>query len=328
MAPGIRLHRLSVLVFVVAAITMMDAGRGQASIRRSTESPPDDSGRPVDVELPYGLSPDPQDYGPRDGLPRRTPSGSMKVTEKGSLVENLTITGSLTVAADDVTIRNVRFKAPPQWKWSQRRSFVYVAKGATGTAIVDSAFNGANGNGVPVVYDAVTGYGTITLRRCEITRVANGIEWGSGTVERCLLHDIWQSGPKSQWHADGIQSNEGSGITVRNNYIRMGRPPTGYWSQTSAIGMWADRRHDATLERVLVTRNVVEPFGGYVFYAGITNGVAGAKVSDVVFSDNVVRREGVQPSDYGVWYQTRENPIHAVRTGNVYDDGTPIPPDA
>ncbi len=319
---------LEVLVCVVAILALIDVGKGHASLPRDPRHGRSGESERGSAALPHGLSPDPRDYGPRDRLPRRTASGSVKVTKKGAVVENLKITGSLTVAADDVTIRNVQFKAPSRWAWQQRRSFVNVTKGSTRTVIVDSTFNGSNDNGVPVVYDAVSGYGKITVRRSEITKVANGIEWGSGLMERCLLHDIWQSGPKSQWHADGIQSDEGSGIVVRNNYIRMGRPPAGYWSQTSAIGMWADRQPHATLKNVLVTRNVVEPFGGYLFYAGITNGVDDATISNVVFSDNVVRRKGAQPSDYGVWYQTRENPIHADRTGNVYDDGTPIPPDA
>ena len=278
--------------------------------------------------LPYGLPGDPQDYGPRRDLPEREASGSIEVTKEGTVVENLTITGSLTVAADDVTIRNVAFRAPSEWKWRERRIFLNVREGSTGTVIEDSTFDGSNPAGVPVVYDAVAGFGHITLRRSEITRVANAIEWGSGTVEHCFIHEIWQSGPKSRWHADGIQSNGGSGITVRNNYLRMGRPPAGYWSQTSAVGMWSDHRSGSVLEDVLVTRNVIEPFGGFVFYAGVTNGVAGARVSDVVFSDNVVRRAGAQPSDYGVWFQTGANPLHAVRTGNVYDDGVPIPSDA
>lgn len=268
------------------------------------------------------------DYGPRDGLRERKASGSLEVTRNGTIVKNLTITGSLTVAADDVTIRNVAFRAPREWTWRQRHTFVHVQRGSTGTVIVDSTFDGSNRAGVPVVYDAIAGFGDITVRRSEITRVGNGIEWGSGAVENCFIHEIWQSGETSEWHADGIQSNQGSGITVRNNYIRMGRPPAGYWSQTSAIGMWSDLGPTSALDGVLVTRNVIEPFGGFVFYAGVTNGVAGATVSDVVFADNVVRRAGALPSDYGIWFQTPANPLRAVRTGNVYDDGMPIPPDA
>jgi hypothetical protein len=320
-------RRVLEVLIVVVVVTMIDVGNGHAWVHGDLGRV-DGADRKPRAVLPYGLSPDPHDYGPRAHLPQREASGSVKVTKEGAVVENLSITGSLTVAADDVTIRNVRFTAPADWVWQRRHSFVNVTKGSTNTTIVDSTFDGANDEGVPVVYDAVTGYGRITLRRCAITRVANGIEWGSGRVERCFLHDIWQSGPDSQWHADGVQSNNASGIVVRNNYIRMGRPPAGFWSQTSAIGMWADRKPRATLKNVLVTRNVVEPFGGYLFYAGITNGVDDATISKVVFSKNVVRRKGALPSDYGVWYQTPENPIHADRIGNVYDDGTPIPPDA
>ena len=311
-----------------AVIVSMVLGAAPAPVAGAQASPRTgrgDSGQPA---LPYGLSGDPRDYGPRRDLPERETSGSLEVTKAGTVIENLTITGSLTVAADDVTIRNVAFRAPSAWKWPQRRIFLDVRDGSTGTVIEDSRFDGSNHAGVPVVYDAITGFGHITVRRSEITKVANTIEWGSGTVERCFIHEIWQSGPKSRWHADGVQSNGASGITVRNNYIRMGRPPAGYWSQTSAVGMWSDRSSDSVLENVLVTRNVIEPFGGFVFYAGITNRVAGASVSDVVFADNVVRRAGARPSDYGVWYQRRDNPIHAVRTGNVYDDGAAIPPDA
>jgi hypothetical protein len=310
---------------VIASMVLGPTPAPVASAERSLRAGGGDSGESA---LPYGLSGDPRDYGPRRDLPEREASGSLEVTNAGTVVENLTITGSLTVAADDVTIRNVAFRAPSGWKWPQRRIFLNVREGSTGTVIEDSTFDGSNHAGVPVVYDAVAGFGHITLRRSEITKVANAIEWGSGTVEHCFIHEIWQSGPKSRWHADGIQSNEASGITVRSNYIRMGRPPAGYWSQTSAVGMWSDRRSGSVLEDVRVTRNVIEPFGGFVFYAGITNGVAGASVSDVVFADNVVRRAGVQPSDYGVWYQRPDNPIHAVRTGNVYDDGAAIPPDA
>ena len=177
--------------------------------------------------LPYGLSGDPADYGPRGGLPARRPSGSVTVTESGTVVQNLTITGSLDIQANNVTVRNVAFVAPSTWTWQQANNFISVASGYSNVVIEDVSFDGRDSSGVPVVYDAVAGYGRdVTVRRCDAQRVGNMIEFSNGLVEDCYLHDIWQAGPASGWHADGIQSDGGDGITVREQLHRHG-PPTG-----------------------------------------------------------------------------------------------------
>ena len=63
--------------------------------------------------------------------------------------------------------------------------------------------------------------------------------------------------------------------------------------------MWADL---GNLRNVLVTHNVIEPLGGFLFYAGATNGT-GYTVSNVQFTENVVRTAGALPGDYGIWYR-------------------------
>ena len=270
--------------------------------------------------LPYGLSGSPGDYGPKEGLAARsTYTGPSVITTNGAVIENVDIVGGLTIAANNVTVRNARFTTPSSWTWQQANNFVTQQSAVTGLLLEDVSFDGRDSSGVPVVYDAVAGYGRdVTVRRCDAQRVGNMIEFSNGLVEDCYLHDIWQAGPASGWHADGIQADGGDGITVQNNYIAMGRPPAGYWSQTSAIGMWADL---GNLRNVLVTHNVIEPLGGFLFYAGATNGT-GYTVSNVQFTENVVRTAGALPGDYGIWYQTRGDPILAILARNVYEDGT------
>ena len=239
------------------------------------------------------------------------------ITTDGAVVQNLDVRGGIEVRADDVTIRNVSFHIDPSWSAASTPNFVVQTAGHSGLTVIDSRFDGSDATGRPVVYDAIADYSAkaLTMRRNDVTGVCNGIESGNDSlVEGNFVHELWQY-PDSGCHADGIQFDGGSDIVVQDNYVRMGVPPAGTWSQTSAIGIWADL---GPLRNVTVRSNVIDVGAGYLFYAGATNGT-GFSVTDCSFVGNVVLRDRWHA--YGVWYPGE---VRCSRSGTVTDDGRPV----
>lgn len=267
--------------------------------------------------LPYGLSSTTSDYGVPAGLPARSAyAGSTTISTPGTTISNKIITGGIYVNAAGVTFDNCEFLCGSGMVDS---ALLYYAGGSPNLTVQNCDFDGTYA-GVVGCYQAIHGWSDgLHVIHCTITKVANGIEFGgSGTVEWCYLYNIWQC-PGTSQHADGIQTDGGGPYTVRYNYVAMGSPPSGYWTQTSAIGMWADL---ASLHDVLVEYNVLDHFGGFIFYNGITNGEP-FTVTNCRFNNNVIL---VAPSgaEYGIWYGPPSNPMRGTTSGNVLADGTPV----
>ena len=261
---------------------------------------------------------DPSAYGPAPGQPARTPSGPLVITTDHAVVHDLDVTGGIDVRADDVTIRNVSFRIDPSWSAASGPNFVVQGRGHHGLTVVDSRFDGFDTAGRPVVDDAIADVSgqALTMRRNDVTGVCNGIEAGNGTRSwrgtsstRCGSTRTAAAAPTASSSTAAPTSSSGG------NYVRMGVPPVGTWSQTTAIGVWADL---GNLRDVTVRDNVVDVGAGFLFYAGVTNGT-GFSVTNCSFVDNVVLRD--RWHGYGVWYP---NDIRCTRSGTAHDDGSPV----
>jgi hypothetical protein len=265
---------------------------------------------PVVGSLPYGLSSSPSAYGPRAGLPARRNAGAVVITTPGAVIENIDAT-SITIQADNVTVRNARVVN------NGTNTGTLVSWAASRNVTLEDISVDGRLNGAPGAYQAFGGWGTnVTIRRVEATGVSNGVEFGgSGLVEASYIHDIWQR-PGTQDHADGIQTDGGGPYTIRNNLVLMGTAPAGIWSQTSAIGMWADL---ANLRDTTVTNNVLGPHGGFIFYNGVI--ASPYTATNVTFTNNVMLRRP-QGDEYGIWYSTSQYPMRGTHSGNLYADGT------
>ena len=134
-----------------------------------------------------------------------TPSGPVTADEDGQVVENLDITGCVSIKADDVVVRNVRITC------AGKQRAIVLEGSRTGIVVEDSEIDGAGST------DIAIGWGGYTLRRVNVHSTHDGPRLGSGvTVEDSWIHDLVR---KDDFHSDALQSNGGTGITVRHNTL-------------------------------------------------------------------------------------------------------------
>ncbi|MEO1060903.1 MAG: hypothetical protein AAFZ07_05755 [Actinomycetota bacterium] len=186
-------------------------------------------------------------------------SGSVSVTRDGAVVENLDINGSITVRANNVTIRNVRVRG---------NSSHLIRNEGQNLVIEDTTLIGER------PCSAGIGFSNFTARRVDISGCADGMKAnGNVLVENSYIHDLrkW-----SGTHNDGIQSTGGSNIVIRNNVIEGANR-----SSVSAIKLTSENRH---LSDVVVQGNRLSG-GNYTLY--LTNKPGQRAPTDVQIIDNV-----------------------------------------
>lgn len=134
-----------------------------------------------------------------------TPSGSFDVTTNGAVIEDLDVTGAITVLANDVTIRRVRITS------SDYYPIRYFDNGNTGLVVEDSEFNLSSGA------TSAISFSNYTARRLNIHGSEDGLKADENVlVEDCWIHDL-SNGPGE--HNDSVQSTGGKGVTLRHNVM-------------------------------------------------------------------------------------------------------------
>jgi hypothetical protein len=210
-------------------------------------------------------------------------SGSITVTTDGAIIENLNITGSVTVLANNVTIRKTRITSGDYYP------IRYFDNNNTGLVIEDSEIIGTNGDVTSSI--AFTNY---TARRVNIHGGADGLKADANVViEDSYIHDLTVT---SSSHNDGIQATGGTNVTIRHNTCKL----------STTIGANACIQigtESGSNTNWLVTNNLFDG-GGWCINAGAGN-------SNMVFTNNrFTRNAGYGPGDIqGSTY-----------TGNYYDD--------
>lgn len=197
---------------------------------------------------------------------RLTPSGSVSATEDGQVVENLDIDGCLSIKADDVVVRNVRVRCV-----GQQRA-VTIEGSRTGIVVEDSEIDGGGKT------DIAIGWSGYTLRRVNVHGTHDGPRLGGGvTVEDSWIHDMVR---KDDFHSDALQSNGGSGITVRHNTLVPTDTATGdVLNAAVQLGAEAD---SGVLEDVLVEDNFLDG-GNYTVNVRSDEGIAPVVLRGNVF---------------------------------------------
>jgi hypothetical protein len=145
-------------------------------------------------------------------------SGSVTVTRAGAVVEDLDVRGSITVRANDVTIRNVRVRAGSPFG-------ITVAKGVHGTLIdhVDIEMTGDATAAIGGLGDHDGAQSTkpgdnVTVRYSHLHGNGDGIKAVNfGLYEHNYIHMRRPAG--SVRHIDGIQSSGRSSWTARYNWV-------------------------------------------------------------------------------------------------------------
>ncbi|MDB4278391.1 right-handed parallel beta-helix repeat-containing protein [Deltaproteobacteria bacterium] len=272
--------------------------------------PPEPTPPPVDP-LPEPTPP-PVDPLPGEGDPSERPwahntgpsnpgalasSGSMTITTDGAVLQNLDITGPVTIDADDVILRNFRINTSSSYG-------IKIVAGHSGIVIEDGEIYNMMSAGI-------LGAG-FTARRLHIhDSGGDGIKAGGGggptLVEHCFIEKL---GKKADAHADGNQTRGGSNITFRYNNIYMPAPGTpnypGAPYKANAAAM-----HCCGLSNVVYEHNWLNG-GGYTIYCQ----TSGENVPGIHVRNNRFGRDfkhGVKSGTCDEW------------SGNVWDDnGGPI----
>ncbi len=221
-----------------------------------------------------------------------TPSGSITVDQNGAIVEGLDIKGSITVLADDVTIRKVRITSGDYYP------IRYFDNDNTGLLVEDSEIIGTSGD----VTSGVS-FANYTARRLNIHGMADGLKADANVlIEDCWIHDL-SNGPGE--HNDDVQSTGGKGVTIRHSYL------SGASNAAVQTGDEGAATEDLTLEC------------NWFYGGGWTLNIRGTGATVPKNTQVLYNRFG-RDAGYGPWVIDDPNPTII---GNVYDDDDePIAP--
>lgn len=172
---------------------------------------------PVVAPLTSGIlarRPGPHNTGVPAGTVLR-PSGTIRITQPGAVVDGLDIAGCVVVAANDVTIRNTRVRCT-----STTRNRAVVMDGKyTGLLIEDVEIDGGGTTEIGIDLNEAV------IRRVDIHGFNDGIRMGMNLViEDSWIHHMTRRG---SLHPDAIQGISARNIVIRNNTLDPGNPVTG-----------------------------------------------------------------------------------------------------
>jgi hypothetical protein len=208
-----------------------------------------DTQPPVDAKPTVDVGPGPVGFpGPGNtGVPAGVTlvsSGSVKVTQDGTVLDGKDIKGDVDIQAQNVVLKNCRVVVSGSY-WG-----IIIRSGSLTVTDCEIYGGGDSGQGIFNPYQR-----PLTVKRCDISGFADGIMSDVGLVEDNYIHDL-QGGPGS--HHDGFQNGGGGPLTIRHNTILN---PHG---ETSAIALFQDFGvpHDVLIENNLLGG------GGYTVYGG------------------------------------------------------------
>lgn len=151
--------------------------------------------------------PDETNTGVPDGT-QLTNSGDVYVTQDGTVIQNLNVTGFILIRADNVTIRNTRITSSHWYPIDYDNS--------TGLVIEDSEIIGTGGQPT-----AGVSFKDYIARRVEVRGTADGFKAeGNVLIEDCYFHS---PSVTEGSHNDGVQTSGGAGgVILRHNTFKLG----------------------------------------------------------------------------------------------------------
>ncbi len=161
-----------------------------------------------------------------------SPSATVIVTTPGAVIENLDVTGTIVVKADNVTIRNVRVRKSVGASYGIKTGFGEY----TGTVIEHVELDGqrdvsGNSGSIGVCCDSYT------LRHANVYGFrVSAIMSGDNVIENSWMHDHWGANGS---HGEAILLERWQQLVVRNNNLDI----------TGSSGATAAMRCSATIRR-------------------------------------------------------------------------------
>ncbi len=196
-------------------------------------------------------------------------AGNFVTTSDGQIIENLDISGSVTIAHNNCIVRKCRVASASDYQ------VIGIADGVSGTIIEDCKIDGTVSS-----FEGMHGIAGVGIfRRNDISRVENCITVsGSGDVTTIIqdnyMHDMLATGLP---HYDGIQMDgPAQNVIIRHNRIINDH------DQTSAIMIdnWA-----GAIDNIMVSNNWISG-GTYTIY--VDNQFEGGTIQNVVVRNNLI----------------------------------------
>ena len=226
--------------------------------------------------------------------------GPMTITTPGVVIENDIINGTLTVAADNVTIKNCIVQNFSNWG-------ILDFNNAINTRVEYCTIDGSGSTKTTGL--GVGGGTNSAIIGCDIKGMVIAINmFGSAEVRDNYIHDLYEpSTNPDDRHFDGIRAMVSNAV-IEHNTIMM---PTG-GGGTAAVFIKDD---SGPVDNVLVKDNLMTGDPSYTLYVQST----GRPITNVTVENNYVER-GI----YGYFYVQNSTPI--IRNNVQWDNRkNPIP---
>lgn len=135
-------------------------------------------------------------------------SESITVTQDGAVIERLHVRGTLTIAANNVTVRDTLVRTDTS------RYPIHIEKGTSGTLIEYVEVDNERSTGIGILVR-----GQATIRSTNVHSASDGIRIQADgvVVEKSFIHDLARI---SGGHHDAIQIRRGNNITISGNNLQ------------------------------------------------------------------------------------------------------------
>lgn len=227
-------------------------------------------------------------------------SGSVRVTKDGTTVENLDIRGTLTIAAKNVTVRNVRVRT------NSARNGIHVEAGTSGTLIEHvEVQTGVKGRDADAGIGGVGRSGhhgkpgsNITVRHTWIHGLGDSIKLADDSLyQNNVLRPSRAKG--SDTHVDGAQASGRGHFIFEDNNVDLGLYSPGDTAPVF-IQDWTGKKFKP-VAGVIVRNNFLKG-GVYAFHSENGKNGKGGLVKDVLVTGNTI---ACGQSKYGDAYLAR-----------------------
>jgi hypothetical protein len=245
--------------------------------------------------------------GVQPGVTLQDVGGSVTLSTPGMVFENKIVHGTISVKADNVTIRNVKVVGPVtgfaaiEVRWWE---------GISGAVIEHVELAGPGDTDV-----AAIGNGGYTARNVNIHGYGDGFRAEKDVVIQDSI--IWDLTGPSWAHFDAIQTTGAENIKIVHNRIENQNDQTACIQLGNEFG---------PIKNVVIDRNLMAG-GGYSFYGGWGGDMAKNPVSNISVTNNVWSKKFFpNGGSYGpVAYFNPDGP-GMVWSNNTWTDGTPVKP--
>jgi hypothetical protein len=240
------------------------------------------------------------------GTSLTTYTGPMTITTDGTVIDGKTLTGSLVINANNVTVKNSKIHATGYYG-------ITTSDGHTNVSFINNEIYGTTGD---QMYEGILGDNTFVCGNY-IHGFENGLTISDNmTVQSNFIEKL--NSPSSSAHYDGIEVYSGSNIKIWGNNILM----------TDASGAWLGETGAINITPTWANVNNIELRGNWIGGGSFTLNLdeqGGYHLTNLTVTNN--RWYGSAPSGFAAYGPIRASTLITTFTGNVWDtSGAPVVP--